>query len=272
MNADRPLDARAFEWLRTNIALGSGFGESYAQLRAHGFSDKAIAQALDQLAPRGDALAGGRLEAPPLVRRAPPNLRRIENPKIELYALDDFMSAEDCLRLIEFAAGHLIASPVTSDGGDPYFRTSKTCLLAHLRTPLGLEIDARICRTLGIRPAYGEGIQVQRYDVGEEFKTHTDYFEPGTRTHRSFATLRGNRTWTFMVYLNEGMEGGGTRFADIDTVVQPKLGMALLWNNLHPDGSPNTATHHSGEPVTSGHKVIITKWFRTRGDGPVFYE
>ena len=39
-----------------------------------------------------------------------------------------------------------------------------------------------------------------------------------------------------------------------------------------PDGTPNAATLHSGEPVTSGHKIIITKWFRELGSGPMFYE
>ena len=38
------------------------------------------------------------------------------------------------------------------------------------------------------------------------------------------------------------------------------------------DGSPNEYTMHSGEPVIRGHKIIITKWFRIHGDGPVFHE
>ena len=54
-----------------------------------------------------------------------------------------------------------------------------------------------------------------------------------------------------MVYLNEGMEGGATRFTEIDYAVQPKTGMALFWNNLNADGSPNPATMHCGEPVTA---------------------
>jgi prolyl 4-hydroxylase len=52
----------------------------------------------------------------------------------------------------------------------------------------------------------------------------------------------------------------------------PKKGRALIWNNLNPDGTPNPATFHSGERVTSGHKIIVTKWFRERGHRPMFYE
>jgi hypothetical protein len=29
---------------------------------------------------------------------------------------------------------------------------------------------------------------------------------------------------------------------------------------------------HWGEPVSAGHKIIITKWFRAMGDGAVFYD
>ena len=75
-----------------------------------------------------------------------------------------------------------------------------------------------------------------------------------------------------MVYLNDVLEGGATRFTRIDHAVKPKASMALLWNNLKPDGTPNELTMHCGEPVVRGHKIIITKWFRVHGDGPVFYE
>jgi prolyl 4-hydroxylase len=75
-----------------------------------------------------------------------------------------------------------------------------------------------------------------------------------------------------MVYLNDDMEGGATRFAVISRAFQPRKGQALIWNNLHPDGTPNRDTLHSGMPVARGHKIIITKWFRERGAGPMLYE
>jgi prolyl 4-hydroxylase len=68
------------------------------------------------------------------------------------------------------------------------------------------------------------------------------------------------------------MEGGATRFTKVDYAVEPKIGMALIWNNLNADGSPNPQTMHAGEPVTRGHKIVITKWFRVHGDGPAFHE
>jgi len=38
------------------------------------------------------------------------------------------------------------------------------------------------------------------------------------------------------------------------------------------DRKPNPNTMHSGEPVTAGHKVIITKWFREYGAGKMYLE
>jgi prolyl 4-hydroxylase len=217
-------------------------------------------------------LTDGALQSPPLLRRAPPGLHELENPKFAVYTLDDFLKPRECAQIIALIAHYLTPSSLAFEYGAVGIRTSQTAYLAQLRSPALLGLDAKICRTLGIRAEYSEGIQAQRYDVGGEFKPHWDAFEPGTDTFKRFASVRGNRTWTFMVYLNDVEAGGATRFTQIDRAVTPRTGMALFWNNLHEDGTPNMATEHCGEPVTRGHKIIITKWFRVHGDGPVFHE
>jgi prolyl 4-hydroxylase len=267
--ADRALDERSLVWLRQQIKLGADISICVLELRRLGFSDRAIVVGLEKVRPRGNAMANGAMQSLPLFRRAPAGLRRLDAAPFPLYTLDDFMSADECTRLIGMIDPILIASPLAHDTYDREFRTSRTAFLRTLRSPVVDAFDARVCSTLGINASYSEGIQVQHYQPGQQFKPHWDYFEPGTNTFERHAGIRGNRTWTFMVYLNDGMEGGATRFTEIDHAVQPKTGMALIWNNLHPDGSPNVATRHCGEPVTRGNKVIITKWFRVHGDGPV---
>jgi prolyl 4-hydroxylase len=254
------------------VRNGVDFAETHALLRKSGVPEEAIAEGLEAIRPLDSALAGGRLELPPLIRRAPAKLRKLDAPHIDLYAYDDFLSRKECERIIALTGHHLLPSPLAVALADSAFRTSQTCAMANLRSPVALAVDAKIAKTIGIRAEYGEGIQAQRYDVGQQFKPHCDYFEPGSSEYQRYAALRGNRSWTFMVYLNEGMEGGATRFTKIGYAIVPKAGMALFWNNLHEDGSPNPAMVHCGEPVTRGHKVIITKWFRVNGDGPVFYD
>ncbi len=75
-----------------------------------------------------------------------------------------------------------------------------------------------------------------------------------------------------MVYLNDVEAGGETRFFAIDHAFGPVKGTAVIWNNLHADGTVNPDTLHAGMPVLAGHKIIITKWFRERGLGPMRYE
>ena len=271
MTTDRALDARALTWLKDQMRIAYDMSKSVETLREWGYSDHAILAGFETVRPRGDALAGG-APLPPLIRRMPAKLRRVGNPNLDLYTLENFLSAKECARLVALISHHVRPSTLSFDPNDASFRTSQTADLCHLRSPVAIEIDAKICKTLGIRAEYSEGIQAQRYDVGQQFKPHWDFFQPDTPEYRRLAGVRGNRTWTFMVYLNEDMEGGATRFTQIDFAVKPKTGMALLWNNLKPDGSPNGFTMHCGEPVTHGHKVIITKWFRVHGDGPVFHE
>ena len=60
------------------------------------------------------------------------------------------------------------------------FRTSETCFLDQTGSPIAKEVDEKISAALGISKSWSEGIQAQKYSVGQEFKAHTDYFEPGS--------------------------------------------------------------------------------------------
>lgn len=264
------LDKVSLDWFRNTMNLGCDMTLAVEELRKRGFSDAAITAGVGAIRPHGNALEGGAL--PPLLRRNPANLRKISHPGLDIYTLENFMSAKECARAVALISHNLQPSKLATKDDYDKFRTSTTAELCHMRSPTALELDAKICKTFGIRVGYSEGIQAQRYDVGQQFKAHVDYFEPGSDMYRRLAYLRGNRTWTFMVYLNDGMEGGATRFTKVDYAVEPKLGMALIWNNLNADGSPNPQTMHAGEPVIRGHKIVITKWFRVHGDGPVFHE
>jgi prolyl 4-hydroxylase len=270
MATENALDGKWTAWLRQCVLLGTDLEEIVRDLNKAGYSNDAIATALDSCRPVNDATEV--MHSPPLIRRMPPKLRRFDSPKLDLYTYEDFLSPQECARVIALSDHHLRPSTVSYDNGDQYFRTSTTAHLSHLKSPVSARLDEKICKAIGIRPEYAEGIQAQRYDVGQEFKPHHDWFQPDTKIFLRMAGLRGNRTWTFMVYLNEEMEGGATRFTAIDHAFQPKTGLALLWNNLRRDGTPNPDTQHCGEPVKAGHKIIITKWFRAIGDGPVFYE
>ncbi|MBI1404290.1 MAG: oxygenase [Porphyrobacter sp.] len=192
-----------------------------------------------------------------------PGLQRLPTPKAELFQLRGFCPADLAAELIALIDADRRPSTIADDNGDAYFRTSETCDLA-ADLPAASRIEAMITQLSGLDPAYGEPLQGQRYAEGQEFKPHTDYFTPGGRDFERFCTLSGNRTWTFMIYLNDVAAGGATRFKLLDKTFQPETGKLLCWNNRLADGAVNPATLHHGMKVRKGVKYVITKWYRDK--------
>ncbi len=198
-----------------------------------------------------------------------PKAYRVKTDSAEIYTVDNFLNTEEAQRLAGLIKKNLRPSTITNaEEPDKYFRTSRTCDLSALNDPFVAEIDARLCRYIGINANYAEKIQGQYYRVGEEFKPHTDYFE--SNELKRFGAVQGQRTWTFMVFLNDTQKGGATHFHGLNLSFEPRRGRAVIWSNLYSDGMPNPNTLHHGTAVEIGEKMIITKWFRERGEGPMY--
>jgi len=178
-----------------------------------------------------------------------------------MFTLPCFVSPELCNELMALIDENRRPSTIADSDGDHYFRTSETCDLAPTE-PAVMEIERMLFELNGIDAAHGEPIQGQRYEVGQEFKAHTDYFEPTGQDFERFCSVTGQRTWTFMVYLNTVEAGGATRFKVIDKMFQPEQGRLVCWNNRRPDGTCNAATLHHAMKVRKGLKYVITKWYR----------
>ena len=85
---------------------------------------------------------------------------------------------------------------------------------------------------------------IQHYKPGGGYK-----FEHFERTGMSTAT----RMLTWMTFLNDVTEGGGTTFTYQDTTVKAEKGKTLIW--------PSDFTHsHLGEVSETQDKYIITGW------------
>ncbi|WP_159982502.1 MULTISPECIES: 2OG-Fe(II) oxygenase [unclassified Novosphingobium] len=192
-----------------------------------------------------------------------PGVQRFPSSRLDLFILRDFLTREQCARLIELIEASHRPSTIADYNGDDAFRTSSTCDLSP-EVPEVAHLAAAISRLSGIDPVHAEPLQGQRYEVGQEFKAHTDYFEPGSSDYEKYCAVPGQRTWTFMIYLNDVDAGGATRFRVIDKMIQPETGKLIAWNNRRPDGSPNAATLHHAMKVRKGFKYVITQWYRER--------
>lgn len=190
-------------------------------------------------------------------------MQRLPFGKLELFRCRSFLSSELCEKLIALIDAERRPSTIADDNGDAAFRTSETCDLSP-DEPMVRELEAKLYALNGIDPAHGEPVQGQRYAIGQEFKAHTDYFTPGGADFERYCGVAGQRTWTFMIYLNEPEAGGATRFKVPKKTVQPETGKLLCWNNRRADGSVNPATLHHGMKVRKGTKYVITKWYRER--------
>jgi prolyl 4-hydroxylase len=208
-------------------------------------------------APSGADGPAERLAGQPGVQRAPTRA-------LELFIVRGFLDPRQCAALAERIDARRRPSEIADDIGIANFRTSETCDLDS-NDPVVAEVEQRIAELLGLSLGASEPLQGQRYAAGQEFKPHTDTFEPGGYDFYVHTAGSGQRTWTAMVYLNQPEEGGATRFKAIGKTIQPEAGKLLAWNNLLPDGRPNPATLHQGMKVRKGTKYVLTKWFRQRG-------
>ena len=193
-------------------------------------------------------------------------VQRVPTRELELFILRGFLDRVTCATLIERIDAKRRPSLIADDIGIANFRTSETCDLDWNDPVIG-DVDRKIATLLGLTLEASEPLQGQRYAPGQEFRPHTDTFEPGGYDFYLHTTAGGQRTWTAMIYLNEPDEGGATRFKTIGKTVRPETGKLLAWNNLLPDGQPNPATLHQGMKVRRGTKYVLTKWFRERPGG-----
>jgi len=192
-----------------------------------------------------------------------PGIQRVPSPKVALFIAKNFLEPELCQALMRQIDAQRRPSTIADPNGDYAFRTSETCDFEP-DLPAVIELKRRIIALTGLDPARGEPMQGQRYAVGQEFKAHTDYFEPNGGDFEKYCSVSGQRTWTVMVYLNEVEAGGATRFKALDKIVQPEVGKVLAWSNLRPDGTCNPSTIHHAMKVRAGTKYVVTQWFRER--------
>lgn len=193
--------------------------------------------------------------------KATQGVDRVETDLIDMYVYHNFMPPVQRRLLIEMIDAGAFRSKLYTGEAESDFRTSSSCDMDRWNWDIR-SIDQRISHLLGIKEEFGETLQGQRYEVGQQFKPHQDYFHYSEPYWQTENVRGGQRTWTAMVFLNDVPVGGQTEFPDVGISVSPVPGTLLAWNNMHADGSPNLLTLHAGRPVVEGTKYIITKWFR----------
>lgn len=185
-----------------------------------------------------------------------------------ILTLRNFLSDEECTHLIERARPKIAPSTTVDPETGKFIlveaRSSTSTYFMIRETPIITGIEERIALLLGLPVENGEGLQVLNYGVGQEYRPHFDFFDPGLKGSATVMAAGGQRMATCILYLNDVAEGGETCFPELDIRVRPKKGDALLFINVTPEGEVDRKTLHASLPVIAGEKWISTKWVRER--------
>ena len=125
-------------------------------------------------------------------------------------------------------------------------------------------VRSRIAALANVQIAALEPTQILRYEVGQQFSAHVDFFDVTNPALAREAQEHGQRALTVLVYLNEDYEGGATSFPDIGLTFKGRKGDALVFWNLTEDGKPDWHTNHIGTAPTRGVKWLLSQWIRIR--------
>lgn len=189
-----------------------------------------------------------------------------EDPRIAV--LRNLFTATECQHLIALSAPHLSPSQVVSEEGKNVKHAMRTSwemrFEPEYKDMLVWIYERRLARLSNTRPEQGEPLLILRYEPGQEYKTHVDYFDPALEGQKKVIEETGQRILTMLTYLSDVAAGGGTEFPKLDIRVDPEPGMTLAFYNVAGDGQPDPRTKHAGLPVEQGTKWLATRWIRDR--------
>jgi len=190
-----------------------------------------------------------------------------ESPRIRL--IRDFLTPAEARWLVGLARERLAPATVFDQetGGQTTDSARNNSFLVFRLGEMNLVTEVirqRISTATKLPVPVFEPSQVLHYAVGQRFKPHHDFLDPDNPAYQSSLTVFGQRIATFLIYLNDGYEGGETSFPAIGLNFRAKQGDALFWANVTQDGAPDLKTVHAGLPPMSGEKWVFSQWIRDR--------
>ena len=198
---------------------------------------------------------------------APP-AARIVSDRPRIVVIDKFATSQECAWLIERGRPSLRRAMVYRGTANPQaadtrtnMETGYTIFNADIVLSLIRERMAAVAQT---STAFFEVTKLLHYLPGEQFELHADFLELNTPALVQEVEVRGQRAATFLLYLNDGYQGGETDFPRAGFRYRGGCGDALLFSNIDAGGAPDYGTVHAGLPPTTGEKWLLSQWIRTK--------
>jgi prolyl 4-hydroxylase len=188
---------------------------------------------------------------------------RMSSPNI--CVVNNFISESEQKFLLDIANTKLKLSTVVNDETGVSVthpnRTSFGMSFQRSENNVITAIEERISKFVQWPVENGEGVQILKYDVGQEYKPHYDYFNSSQSGSAAYIKNGGQRVATLIMYLSTPEEGGFTEFPNLNLRFPALAGSAIFFS--YPDAT-KTDTLHGGTPVLKGAKYIATKWLREK--------
>jgi len=261
-------DGKSVDWLLKEM-LGVGWDENHAiqtmqQTMVDVFNKNAPEKDLPEPSPVPIISLEGSPNTVDAGDRIVEIVASIIHPRVVVVA--DFLSDEECDYIISNAESRIQRSSTLNSGtGESEVHPARTSFGMFYKkgeNEVIQRIEQRIAKLTNWPAENGEGLQVLRYQVGQEYVPHNDYFDTANPNLDKVLARGGQRVGTFLMYLNNPIRGGGTSFPDVGFEVAPKKGSAVFFSYDRPHKS--TKTLHAGTPVQEGEKWVATKWLRQR--------
>jgi len=164
------------------------------------------------------------------------------------YTLDNVFTADECQQLIDLSEEQGYKPALYNDSYRPAQRNNYRCIIdSHeMANKIYDKIKSHIpkfcndCECIGLN----ERLRFLRYEPKQYFKSHYDGFYQRSDRERSYITIQ--------LYLNDGFDGGSTRFLDTSSNdfvdCFPKVGRILVFEHR---------ILHQGMEISDGRKYAI---------------
>jgi len=174
--------------------------------------------------------------------------------------IDNVLTPNECEHLIQLASKNFAPAGTLGKNIEGY-RVADGMWI-HQEDDVAKKVRNMISVMTGNPIENQEQVHIVKYEIGGEFKIHTDYFHEGEEYYSEHMKLGGQRIMSCLFYLNDNFEGGETEFPTKKLKITPRTGRLLMWSNVKPDDSVDSESLHAGLPVISGTKYIAVIWIR----------
>lgn len=203
----------------------------------------------------------------------------LDRPASKVHVVKNFIAVEECAAMEDQARPKLHKATVADGKGGSELSPNRKALQAGIKIPWHLEEEGNRLTTLSRRvydyvnnvldmdiDEHGQEdlMSIQYEGRGDNDETPDRYMPHCDGDCNGMQHKAGQRMATMVIYCSIPEKGGATNFRNSGLHIVPEVGSATFFSYINPEAMKmdNGFTEHSGCPVITGEKKIVTQWVR----------